>query len=119
MNRTITFMPPAPLLSMNDRHHWAVQGRYVKAWRTAAFVAARAAGLRDMPACVVTITLPVKDRRRRDPHNFTPTLKACIDGLVSAWVWPDDNAEWVTTTEPVLKVGVTYVTITLTPRKPQ
>ena len=27
-------------------------------------------------------TLPVVDRRRRDPHNFAPTMKHVIDGLV-------------------------------------
>lgn len=39
---------------------------------------------------VVTVSLP--DRRRRDLHNFTPTIKALVDGLVDAGVLPDDDA---------------------------
>lgn len=39
---------------------------------------------------VVTVSLP--DRRRRDLHNFTPTIKAIVDGLVDAGLLPDDDA---------------------------
>jgi len=45
------------------------------------------------------------DRRRRDPSNYYPPVKAIIDGLVAVMVWPDDTPEWVEVAEPVLRVG--------------
>lgn len=62
----------------------------------------------------VTITLPIADNRRRDPHNFTPACKAIIDGLVDAGLAPDDTPAYIHTTEPILKQQP-YVTIELTP----
>lgn len=118
----IEFHPPGPLLNLNGRLHWAARSRDVKAWRTAAKVGALvdlgAPSARAHPPCTVTIELPVKDNRRRDPHNYVATLKAVIDGLVDAGVWPDDTPDYVTTTEPVLTVGARKVRVTLTPREP-
>jgi hypothetical protein len=31
-----------------------------------------------------------------------PTVKAIVDGLVDAGVWPDDNSDSVVVTEPLL-----------------
>ena len=31
-----------------------------------------------------------RPNQRRDPHNFTPTVKYILDGLTEAKVWPDD-----------------------------
>lgn len=112
-----SFQAPAPLLSMNDRHHWRKRAELVKAWREAAYY-----GWWQPPSprpgcrCEVAVTLTVRDRRRRDPHNYYPTVKAIIDGLVDAGVWPDDTPEWVTTREPVLRVGSDrLVIVRLTP----
>lgn len=98
----IEFPPPAKLISMNDRTHWAVRARMTSAWRHAAFIAARQARLGALPPSTVTVGLPVRDSRRRDPHNYFATVKPIIDGLVDAGLWPDDNSDWVTVTEPVL-----------------
>lgn len=110
----IEFPQPAPLLSMNDRQHWA-------AWRwnaTAAAVKAIPSSTRmPMQPCVVSVALPVKDKRRRDPHNYFATVKPIVDGLVDAGLWPDDTPEWVTTVEPTLVPGATSVVVTLTPRE--
>ena len=67
----------ARLLSLNDGGHWATRAKNVQAWRWAAFIAAceqlprrqRTSGL-----WLVAVSLPVVDRRRRDPHNFVATL---------------------------------------------
>lgn len=118
-----SFQAPAALLSMNDRHHWRKRAELVKAWRNGAWAAAHDADLgyfgagrvRDV-RCEVAVTLTVRDRRRRDPHNYYPTVKAIIDGLVDAGGWPDDTPEWVTTREPVLRVGSDrLVIVRLTP----
>jgi hypothetical protein len=126
---TIRFRPPARLLSMNDRHHWRVRARLARDWRLAAQVAARNAHISGqfighvgyiahlpMPPSVISIVLPVRDSRRRDPHNYFATVKPIVDGLVDAGLWPDDTPEWVTTTEPTLSRTTTDVHIIITPR---
>lgn len=112
--RPITFSPPCALMSLNDRLHWRKKAEHTKAWRIAAFAAAtnsRHGHL--LPACVVTVVLPVKGNRRRDPHNYFATVKPIIDGLVDARCWPDDTPRWVTTTEPRLDPDAELVTIVL------
>ena len=65
----------------------------------------------------VQVTLTFPTQRRRDPHNYVGTVcKAIVDGLVHAHVWPDDTAEWVTVTEPELRVGKPWVTVRLEAR---
>lgn len=107
---TLNFPAPAPLLSLNDRGHWAQKARHVALWRHASNVAAMAAerhGLRRrQPRSVVRLTLPVRSvKQRRDPHNYTPTTKAVVDGLVDAGLWPDDTSEYVVTLEPDFRQG--------------
>ena len=49
-----------------------------------------------IPAIVgaeVTLHYRPKDRRRRDADGLAPTLKVCLDALVSSGVLPDDS--WV------------------------
>lgn len=65
---------------------------------------------------IVTVTLPVRDRRARDPHNYFATVKPVVDGLVDAGLWPDDTPEWVTTTEPRLVPQAPAVVIEITRR---
>lgn len=117
MTYTFEFLAPDVLLNMNDRTHWRKKAVQVKNWRTAAFVAANNAGLGSLPPCFVRLTLPVRDSRRRDPMNWAPTVKACVDGIVDAGLFPDDDSSWVTVIEPVMeKRTVRYVTVELTPR---
>ncbi len=98
----ISFPAPAKLINLNDRLHWSVKARLTAAWREAAFYAAKQAGVRNIGPSKVYVRLPVKTAHKRDPHNFTPTVKAIVDGLVDAGVWPDDNSDWVTVAEPAL-----------------
>lgn len=105
-------VPPTAPLSLNEERtmHWAAVRRRTHPWRNTTWALAVKAKLKrqvDGHACVVTVVLPVADKRRRDPANFYPTVKAVVDGLVMAGVWPDDTPEWVTTTEAVLQVGGT------------
>lgn len=97
---------PAKPLSMNETNlHWAVRRARTDPWKHLAWATATNAGLAQalnaMP-CVVTVVIPVPDKRRRDPHNYAPVSKAVVDGLVKAGVWPDDNPRYVTVTEPKL-----------------
>jgi crossover junction endodeoxyribonuclease RusA len=100
-------LPPADPLSINRERtmHWAARARQLEPWKVTTFWLAKQANL---PAAVagaaanVTVALPVRGDRRRDPANFYPTVKAIIDGLVLAGVWPDDTPEYVTVHEPIL-----------------
>lgn len=120
----LVFLPPARLMSMNDRDHWRAKAKMTKLWRAAAHnalrqspeVQAKAYSRPTRSPSIVHIVFPVRDRRRRDPHNYYPTVKAIVDGLVDAGVWPDDTPEWVTTTEPTLTTSALAVTITITDR---
>lgn len=109
------FDPPAKAITLNQRNHWAANARLVKEWRTAGWVYARQAKIGPQPPSRVTVTFPVSGNRRRDPHNWTPTVKAIVDGLVDAGVWPDDNSDWVATVEPVLDATATQVVVTISP----
>lgn len=106
--------PESRCPSMNDREHWTVANSRKLLWQQAAYYAAVGAKARDLPRCEVSIELPVKGNRRRDPHNLFPTVKHLVDGLVQAGVWRDDTPEYVRTVEPTLVVGGTEVVITLT-----
>lgn len=111
----LTFPQPAPLLNLNSRLHWSTRSEYTREWRAAARWAAINAKLGQLPPCIVTVTVPVKDRRRRDPSNVYVT-KPIVDGLVDAGCWSDDTSEWVSTTEPVLEVGALVVVVRMVER---
>ena len=117
---TFGFRAPGPYMSMNDRDHWSVKARKVKAWRTVAAQHARQVAYFAPNPADVHFTLDVTDLRKRDPHNVFPTIKACLDGMVDAGCWPDDDARYVTTHEPTFRVvprgQAKCVTITLTER---
>ena len=90
-------MEPAERMNLNQRYGWRTKARLTKAWRGAAYVAAcqqlgRGPAERAREACFVRVKFPVADPgRRRDPHNWSPTEKAIVDGLVDAGVWVDDD----------------------------
>lgn len=100
-------LPPTPPLSLNRERtmHWASRARHLDPWKVATFWLAKEAKLPVAVgghAATVTVVLPVKGHYRRDPANYYPTVKAVVDGLVLAGVWPDDTPDFVTVTEPVL-----------------
>lgn len=114
----ISFSPPAKAINMNDGGHWSKRAEKVAEWRKAGWVYGRNARAGRLGPSIVTVHLPVVGDRRRDPHNYAPTMKAIIDGLVDARLWPDDNADWVTTTEPVLVASAKLVRVVIRPRTP-
>lgn len=104
----VSFPPPAKALTLNQRLHWAAKAKLTRAWREAAGFTATALGFGPrrgrvvhLPRSIVVLDLPVRSINvRRDPHNWFPTVKAVVDGLVDAGLWPDDTSEYVITTEP-------------------
>lgn len=105
--RTVTYPAPCPPWTTNaDRNlHWRVRYERIQLWKTAAFYIAKKEGWNhpsqnNRPSTVrMTFTFP--EVRRRDASNYTGTVvKASVDGLVAAGVWPDDDETWVTILEP-------------------
>lgn len=105
---TVTFEAPGPLLSMNVKGSYANR-KNEQVWRDCAyyhyirqFPEQGPSGRRLGPSEVFT-SLPVPDRRRRDPINFAATVKRIVDGITNAGAWPDDTPEWVTQHMPHLR----------------
>lgn len=82
-------------LNANDRIHWSKRHRLTEAWKTSAGWATRQARVpRITGKAHITAIIVFGDRRRRDPGNWYPTVKACIDGLTDQWVRPNPNIDF-------------------------
>lgn len=114
---------PAALMNMNDplpSTKWArskrrEQGRL---WRNAAW-AAVCAKPRPKVAAKATLTVEFgtdRPNQRRDPHNFMPTVKHLIDGIVDAGVLIDDSHRQLATTEPIFTAALPPRTFRMTLR---
>lgn len=106
---------------MNDRRHWGPKARLTRTWREAAHIGAYVslgAGrcIKGLPPCQVRVCFPVKTAHKRDASNMAPTIKAIIDGLTDAGLWPDDNTDWVEVMDPTFAKGATEVVVELIPR---
>lgn len=89
-------VPPGEWISANGRLHWAARARRTRRLRGRACWLARHHRL--APAgvqarVIATITYPRPGRA--DPANSAPTVKAIVDGLTDAGVWPDDDSRHV------------------------
>jgi crossover junction endodeoxyribonuclease RusA len=100
---TVAFTIPADLwLSANDRRHWADKAKRTKGLRQL--------GYYELPNELLSANLGTTHvaafigyprNGRVDPANAAPTVKALIDGMVDAGVWPDDDSTYV--------IGPTYL----------
>lgn len=89
------------LLSANQRLHWAVRAKRVKALRQWAGFEARRLEMPKAERVAVSVWVhPGPRTRRLDPPNYADTVKAVIDGVVDAEVLPDDTGKHV--------IAVTY-----------
>lgn len=77
---------------------WKVIAELTGTWRTAAGWAAKAAKIPALGPSRIVAELVLSARRTHniDPNNWVDTAKPCVDGLVDAGIWPDDNVSWVT-----------------------
>lgn len=86
-------IPDAIWLSANLRLHWAEKARRTR-WVRAM---AKSAALRlpKYSKAVVVAWIGYPRAGRADPSNAAPLVKAAIDGLVDAGVFPDDDSAHV------------------------
>lgn len=81
-------------LTSNGRYHWADRARRTKALR--AMAAAQCRRLHIHTEAPVHVIAEITYRGGRvDPANAYPTIKAIVDGMTDAGVWPDDDSRWV------------------------
>jgi crossover junction endodeoxyribonuclease RusA len=96
----LTFTIPKSLfLSANDRPHWAVKMRMVRELRRMGLI--RGHDVEPQGTTHVAAFIGYLRNGKADPANAAPTVKALIDGLVDAGVWPDDDSTHV--------IGPTYL----------
>ncbi len=88
-------------LSANQRKHWAPKAMATRALRDEGRRVARAEKLQDLGPCHVAAFIGYPRGGRVDPSNAAPTVKALIDGMTDAGVWPDDDHTHV--------IGPTYL----------
>jgi crossover junction endodeoxyribonuclease RusA len=94
------------LLNANQRHSWRYKARVTAELRRTAGWAARAARVPRLERAHVLAEYQPPDGRRRDPANWYPSFKACIDGLIDAGVLPDDDAAHLD--GPDMRLGEPY-----------
>lgn len=92
---TLRIQAPAPFINANQRQHrLAIRGN-IKLWRDAAHIYAKAARLPSLQRAHITATLHFPTKRQRDVHNWMPTIKAIVDGLVDYGLLPDDSDDYL------------------------
>jgi len=86
------FVDRTSWMSANQRLHWRDRRRRTERVRTDAGWIARAASIPRLERAHIEahVSYP-KGTGRSDPANAYPTIKAMIDGLVDAGVFPDDD----------------------------
>lgn len=111
------FIPTEPAWSTNQDRNMNPYARHarIQAWQDSAAVGwltvppKTRASLKVngfLPPAIVDLSIPFAQKRRRDPANMCGSvLKAVVDGLVRAGLWPDDTPEWIGHWEPTLIIG--------------
>lgn len=120
---SFTFRPSLRAWSTNEDRNLSPHERAanISVWKTDAKIhfinhMNRLKVRRDLPPGSVQVTIPFARQPIGDPHNYCGTvLKAIIDGLVLGGAWPDDNAQYVGHTEPILIKG-TLCVVEITPK---
>ncbi len=90
-------------INANQRLFWMERSRRTRQWRELTHARAVAEQLPRFTQAHIMAELLFADSRRRDPANWAPTAKACVDGLVDAGVFPDDDFAHVT--GPDMRIG--------------
>jgi crossover junction endodeoxyribonuclease RusA len=80
-----------PWITENMRLFWRVKAQRTKGWRLATFLHATKENLPRIEKARIICELRFCDKRIRDANNWSPTAKACVDGLVDAGVFDNDD----------------------------
>lgn len=78
-------------INSNQRLGWQARHRATADWRAWSCTLARLHRVPHFTKARIEAVLHFHTDARRDPGNWYPTAKACIDGLVDAGVFDDDD----------------------------
>jgi crossover junction endodeoxyribonuclease RusA len=92
---TIVMPAPAAWLNANARTDRRKQTPDRRTWRDSAHLHGKSKRINPFTKAHILATLRFTTNAHRDPHNYYPTLKACIDGFVDAGLLPDDSSEYL------------------------
>jgi crossover junction endodeoxyribonuclease RusA len=82
------------MISSNDRLHYQAKAKLISNLRRLGASESRFKvniPFSDKKPCTCKIWTYSPTKRRYDPPNFYPTVKALIDGMTDSKVWTDDN----------------------------
>lgn len=103
----ITMPAGLELLNANDRDsHWGRRKKIAGTLRATAGWLARQQRIPRLERAHIWGVYEPPDRRRRDPSNYLPSFKHCIDGFTDAGVFADDDAVHVD--GPDMRLGPVY-----------
>lgn len=92
----VIFTIPADLwLSANQRMHWAPKSKRTAQLRNVGWAEALRQQVGTHGCTHVLAYIAYPRNGKADPANAAPTVKALIDGMVDAGVWPDDDSTHV------------------------
>ena len=91
--------------SSNDRLHWAQRATRTRHIRQYAALRARAEHVPTYDVALIIARIQYPTARKADPFNAAPVIKAAVDGLVDAGVFPDDDSRHVIGPAPVRMPG--------------
>lgn len=128
MSDCVQWLPLAELtldkracLSSNGREHWRAAAAKTQALRTLAALTYRTDTATADVERPITLraAISIDSRRRFDPPNYWPTLKALIDGLTDAGHWADDNKDIIsglllTAGDTIAPKGKVHISLTYT-----
>ena len=109
----IEIPPRTTLLNANDRPNRYERARIVKNLRTIAHQLAVIGRVPRLERAVIIGLVHPPDNRDRDPHNWYPTYKACVDGTVDAGVLVKDSAEFLVGSDMQLGGKARYLSFSL------
>lgn len=90
------------MLNANDRPHWTQKAKitaYLRATAAKEGQRYNCTPYSKKRPCGLVVTIYAPTKRRLDPPNFYPTVKALVDGLTEAKIWTDDNDNVIKSTK--------------------
>lgn len=98
-------IPSSWWMSANDRMHWREKAARTRWVRDYAAIIARQEQTPAHDTALVYAFVQYPRAVRVDPANSFPTIKAAVDGLVDAGVFPDDDDQHVLGPVPLREPG--------------
>lgn len=103
---TLEIPAPCDWINANQREHWRTKADKTLEWRTAGCRWAAVAKLPTLSRAHILARLHFHTARRRDAHNYYPTLKALVDGLIDHGLLADDSTQYLD--GPDIRIGFPY-----------